>query len=101
MTLLIGQISSSVVTLLTSDGLFVMTDIKACFDIILYMKLKKSDAPHPFALAEIGSPERNSNNREYLFLNEHHQLVFFNSPFHYSLRCHILVHVRSIFVCLQ
>ena len=76
MTLLIGQISSSVVTLLTSDGLFVMTDIKACFDIILYMKLKKSDAPRPIALAEIGSPERNSNNPEYLFLNEHHQLVF-------------------------
>ena len=47
MTLLIGQISSSVVILLTSDGLFVMTDIKACFDIILYRKFMKSDAPRP------------------------------------------------------
>ena len=41
-------------------------------------------------LAEIGSPESNANNPEYLFLNEHHQ--FFYSPFHYSLGCHILVH---------
>ena len=43
-------------------------------------------------LAEIGSPESKANNPEYLFFNENHQSVFF--IFH---RCHILVHVRSIF----
>ena len=47
-------------------------------------------------LAEIGSPESKANNPEYLFSNENHQSVFF--IFH---RCHILVHVRSIFFCLQ
>ena len=46
MNLLIGKISSFI-RLLESDGLFSITDIKACFDIILYRKLKKSDAPWP------------------------------------------------------
>ena len=39
--------------------------------------LIKQNGFEVFALAEIGSPERNANNPEYLFLNEHHQLVFF------------------------
>ena len=47
MHLLIGKISSFI-RLLKSDGLFSITDInKACFDIILYRKLKKGDAPRP------------------------------------------------------
>ena len=52
-----------------------------------------------FVLAEIGSPENNANNPEYLFLNENHQSSFFYFWFHYFLRCHILVHVSSIFFC--
>ena len=38
---------------------------------------RKQNGFEVFALAEIGSPESNANNPEYLFLNEHHQLVFF------------------------
>ena len=44
MNFLIGKISSFI-RLLKSDGLFSITDIKACFDTILNRKRKKSDAP--------------------------------------------------------
>ena len=57
---------------------------------------QEQDGFEVLTLAEIGFPESKANNPEYLFLNENHQSVFF--IFH---RCHILVHVRSIFFCLQ
>ena len=54
-----------------------------------------------FALVEIGyhEPESNANKRSICFLMKINSQIFF--PFHYSLRCHVLLHDRSIYFCLQ
>ena len=38
---------------------------------------RKQNGFEVFVLVEIGSPESNANNPEYLFLNEHHQFFLF------------------------